>query len=90
MTDEGIATEGKLLQPKKQSLPKDVTDEGIVTEVSPLQYWKHRLLIDVIDEGIVTEVSPLQDWKQFRGLQGLISEYYNFKKNSYLCRVIKR
>ena len=57
MTDEGIATEGKLLQPKKQSLPKDVTDEGIVTEVSPLQYWKHRLLIDVIDEGIVTEVS---------------------------------
>ena len=27
--------------------------------------------------------------KQFRGLQGLISEYYNFKKNSYLCRELR-
>ena len=35
-------------------------------------------------------MEPVDMRKQFRGLQGLISEYYNFKKNSYLCRVIKR
>lgn len=35
-------------------------------------------------------MEPVDMRKQFRGLQGLISEYYNFKKKSYLCKVIKR
>ena len=35
-------------------------------------------------------MEPVDMRKQLRGLQGLISEYYNFKKYSYLCKVIKR
>ena len=64
VTDEGIVTEGKPLQPLKHLSPNDVTDEGIVTEVKLLHHEKQSRPNDVTDEGIDTEVKLLQPLKQ--------------------------
>ena len=37
VTEEGMVTEVKLLQPEKQLVPNEVTDEGMVIEVKPWQ-----------------------------------------------------
>ena len=40
VTELGMVTEVKLLQPEKAELPMLVTELPMVTEVSPLQSWK--------------------------------------------------
>ena len=64
----------------KQPLFAEINFTGDEFEICQLHADLHYFLC----------MEPVDVRKQFRGLQGLISEYNIFKKNSYLCRVIKR
>ena len=56
VTDEGIVTEARELQPEKAFNPMEVTDEGIVTEVRELHLSK-ALPSMLVPDDIVTLAS---------------------------------
>ena len=60
VTDSGICTEVKELQPLKAWTPMLLTDSGICTEVKELQPRKASLPMLVTVSGICTEVKELQ------------------------------
>ena len=59
VTEFGMVTEVKPVQPWKALLPMLVTEFGMVTEVKPVQPWKALLPMLVTEFGMVTEVSPV-------------------------------
>jgi hypothetical protein len=52
VTDEGIVTPVKLLQPQNALFPIVVTEGGIVTLVKLSQKENARLLIDITEDGM--------------------------------------
>ena len=78
VTDEGIVTEARELQPWKALPPMEVTDEGIVTEARELQPWKARFPMEVTVMGIVTEVREVHCWKALSPMEvtdeGIVTE----------------
>ena len=52
VTDDGIVTEVRPVQPEKASVPMLVTEDGMVTEVRPEQKENASFPMLVTDEGI--------------------------------------
>ena len=63
VTEFGMVTDVKPLQPRKAPSPILVTEFGMVADVKPLQPLKVAFLILVTEFGIVTDVKLLQSEK---------------------------
>ena len=54
VTEEGMETGAREVQPSKAPFPMDVTEEGMATEIREVQPQKALYGIDVMLEGMVT------------------------------------
>ena len=74
VTEFGIVTDVKPLQPEKAQSPILVTEFGIVTDVKPMQSLKAVYPIFVTEFGIVIDVKLQQEEKAF--LPILVTVYF--------------
>ncbi len=58
VTEDGIVTEDKDVQPLNALSPMDVTEDGIVTEVKETQSSNALLPMKLTDEGITATFIP--------------------------------